>query len=193
MNPPDNLPSAQPGGRARLRRWLRWAEHLLAGIGAAFLVFHLGFEYTVMTSDSMSPTLQGTTYENGDRILLEKVSGWFRAPRRWEIYHFYDAEGNPVAKRLVGLPGEKIAIRTNVIYINGRPIDRPSALQGIQYFGYGTLAHGREVDCAGGYFALGDSSVDSFDSRFTGLVAPQRLRGRVWCVVWPFSRIQWVK
>src|ERR1700751_3778011 len=84
------------------RRVFRWIEHLFACIGLCFVVFHLCFQFTVMTSDSMAPALNGTSYENGDSILLEKISGHLRAPRRWEIYFFYDTDGNPVAKRVVG-------------------------------------------------------------------------------------------
>lgn len=176
--PPGTKPS-------RARRIVRWTEHFLAIIGLCFIVYHLCFELTVMTSDSMAPTLNGTSYENGDRILLEKVSCRFRTPKRWEIYFYYDTDGNPVAKRVVGLPGERISIRTNGVCINGAPLTRPKALQPIRYYGYGSLANGREVDCGQGYFMLGDSSSDSYDSRYTGLVTKERFRGRVWCILSP--------
>jgi signal peptidase I len=141
----------------------------------------------------MAPALNGTAYENGDSVLLEKVTGRFRAPRRWEVYFFYDSEGNAVAKRVVGLPGEKIAIRTNEIYINGIPLQRPKNLETNRYFGYGSLRSGREVDCGTGYFMLGDASEDSYDSRFTGLVTRDRFRGRVCCILWPFAHAGFVE
>src|SRR5690348_1968440 len=121
------------------RRGFRWVERLLACVGLCFIVYHLCFESTVIISDSMAPALNGTSYENGDSVLLEKSSSRLRAPRRWEIYFFYDSEGNAVAKRVVGLPGEKIAIRTNEIFINGIPIQRPKNLLHNKYFGYGSL------------------------------------------------------
>ena len=89
----------------------------------------------------------------------------------------------PVAKRVVGLPGEKISIRTNRIDINGAELPRPKELQGIKYYGYGNLDKGREVDCGRGYFMLGDASIDSYDSRYTGPVTRDAFRGRVWCIV----------
>lgn len=146
-----------------------------------------------MTSDSMAPALQGTSYENGDRIVLEKVTSWFRSPRRWEIYHFYDAEDTPVAKRIVGMPGERISITNNWIYINGKELPRPPQLQEQKYFPYGHLAGGREFDCGDAYFVLGDDSRDSLDSRFMGSVTGDRFRGRVWFVVWPLSRLGFVR
>ena len=141
----------------------------------------------------MAPALNGTSYENGDSVLLEKISLQLRAPRRWEIYFYYDSEGNAVAKRVVGLPGEKISIRTNEIFINGRPIQRPKNLPKNKYFAYGTLAGGREVDCGNGYFMLGDASADSFDSRYTGLVTRDRFRGRAWLIFAPFAHAGFVR
>ena len=79
MNAAENIPAPDtavaPRARTTARKVLRWTEHLLAAIGLCFVVYHFGFEMTAMTSDSMAPTLQGTSYENGDRILLEKVTG----------------------------------------------------------------------------------------------------------------------
>jgi len=170
------------------RRLLRWTERLLAGIGLCFIVYHFTFELVVMTSESMAPTLLGTAYENGDRILLEKVSGWVRSPKRWEIYHYYDDDGNPVTKRIVGLPGEKISIKDRTLLINGTALERPKATTGIRYYGYGNLANGREVDCGRGYFMMGDASIDSLDSRYTGPITQDRFHGRVWCILSPGGR-----
>jgi signal peptidase I len=146
-----------------------------------------------MTSDSMAPTLNGTSYQNGDRILLEKITGRLRAPKRWEIYFYYDSDGNPVAKRVVGLPGEAISVKNKEIYINGTPLTKPKKLQSINYFGYGTLAGGRQVNCGQGYFMLGDASVDSYDSRYTGVVTKERFRGRVLCIVSPRAHAGFVE
>ena len=193
--PENNTPVAAPPAAKprRVCRILRWVEPILACAGLCFIVYHLCFEFTVMVSDSMAPALSGTAYENGDSVLLEKVTGRFRAPRRWEIHSYYDTEGNRVAKRVVGLPGERIAIKNNVIFINGSPLERPKYLQTNRYFGFGTLAGNREVNCGKGYFMLGDSSADSFDSRYTGIVTGDRFRGRAWCILWPPARAGFVR
>ena len=176
----------------QLRKVLRWAERFFAVIGLCFVIYHVGFRLTVMTSGSIAPALQGTSYENGDRILVEKVTGWFRAPKRWEIYFLYDAEGTPVAKRIVGLPGEKISIKEYGVYVNGVEIQPPERLQSIKYYPLGNLARGREIECGNDYFVLGDDSKDSYDSRFLGPVKSAQLRGRAWCILWPLSRVGFV-
>ena len=178
---------------SRFRRALRVAERLLAVIGLGFILYHAAFEVIVMTSDSMAPTLQGTTFQNGDRILLEKVSGRVRSPRRWEISYFHNEDEIPVAKRVVGQPGERISIRNRQIFINGVALERPGKLKSLEYLGYGNLANNREVDCEQGYFMLGDASIDSYDSRFTGVVNRNAFQGRVWCVLWPLSHAGFVR
>ena len=169
-------------------RLARLIERLLAITGALFIAWHLCFDFAVITSGSMAPALQGTSYQNGDRVVIEKLSGWFRSPRRWEIHFLEDAEGTPVVKRIVGLPGEKIGLKQNRIYANGREIPRPPGLNSLKYYAYGNLKAGQEVDCGHGYFVMGDDSRDSYDSRFLGPVSSQQFRGRVWLIVWPPSR-----
>lgn len=186
-------PDPRPAPPAVWRKLGRWTEHLLAALGLWFLVYHLGFEVTAMISGSMAPTLQGTSYANGDRVLVEKVTRWFRAPRRWEVHFFHAADGVPVAKRIVGLPGERLCLKENRLYVNGREIPRPGSVRSRQYYAYGNLSGGREVACGRGYYVLGDDSQDSNDSRFEGPVGSERFRGRVWCVLWPLARVGFVR
>ena len=198
MSATENAEAGQPAGAragtsSPVRRIFRWAERLLACIGLCFVIYHAGFEVTVMTSGSMSPTLQGTSYENGDRILVEKITRRFRAPRRWEIYSFYDPDGILVSKRIVGLPGERVSIRNHQICIKGEPIQRPKYLGFLKYYDYGNLQNHREVDCGKGYFVMGDDSIDSQDSRYIGPVMGETFRGRVWCILWPSSRAGFVR
>lgn len=188
-NPQNKTPANRP---SCTRRFLRWAERVFAVIGLCFVIYHLGFELIVMTSASMAPALQGTSYSNGDRILVEKVTGCFRAPKRWEIYFLYDAEGTPVAKRIVGLPGEKVSIKGTSVYINGAETRPPQRLQSLKYYPLGNLARDHEVECGNDYFVLGDDSQDSYDSRYLGPVTSGQLRGRAWCILWPPSRVGFV-
>jgi len=187
---------AQPDSRGPLwrvaRRMLRCAEHVLALIGALFLIYHLGFDLSVMTSYSMAPTLNGTSVENGDWILTEKVTYWFRAPRRWEVVTFRGPDGVQVMKRVAGLPWENVGLKDGRVEIDGLPLVHPACLDDIKYLAYGKLFRGRCASCEDGYFVLGDFSKDSQDSRFDGPLALERISGRAWLVVWPLSRMRLV-
>lgn len=146
-----------------------------------------------MITDSMAPTLRGTTYADGDRILIEKITGRIRSPQRWEIISFYQSDGTLVMKRIVGLPGEEVVLKENRIFIDSREIARPRQLEALRYLGYGNLSNGRAVACGNGYYVLGDDSRDSYDSRFEGPVPAEAVRGRAWLILWPFSRMGFVR
>ena len=175
------------------RRLLRWFERALACGGVLFLVYHLGFEVLVITSDSMAPTLKGNSFRTGDRVLAEKITRRLRSPRRWEVYAYYNEDSILIAKRVVGLPGERVAIRGHSVLIDGVELLRPPDMAPVRYYPYGNLSKGVEVRCEGGYFMLGDDSIDSLDSRYSGCVTKDRFLGRAWRILEPSERRGWVK
>jgi signal peptidase I len=177
-----------PATRRRLRIALRAAERFLAAFGFSTLVYLTCFDYSTIISGSMSPALQGNDEITGDRVLFEKFTGRFRNPKRWEIHQFHTPEGLTVAKRIVGMPGERISIRNGVLCINGNPLPIPEPLAHLHYYPFGNLAQGKEIDCGGGYFVLGDDSRDSFDSRYEGVLALERFTGRAWLRLGPSGR-----
>ena len=81
---------------------------------------------------SMQPTLMGTQLLNkttkqpsgrlNDRVLVDKVSYFFRDPKRWEVVVFRYPLLTHVnyVKRLVGMPGEQLKIEGGNLYV--RPI-----------------------------------------------------------------------
>ena len=178
-------PRSPPQTRSRVRLVLRTLERLLAIIGLGALIRYGCLDCAVIVSGSMAPALRGDSAATGDRVIFEKLTRHVRAPRRWEVHQFYTPEGVLVAKRIVGLPGEKVSLREGVLCIDGAPIPIPPALSHLQYFAYGNLAQDRVVDCGGGYYVLGDYSRDSVDSRFNGPVAREDFLGRAWYVLSP--------
>jgi signal peptidase I len=176
-------------------RTFRWLERALAIFGALTLLYLLLFDVSVMVSGSMSPALRGTNADDGDHIVTEKFTKWFRSPRRWEVIAFRNSEGSQVMKRVVGLPGETVQLEKNggPLLINGQPIEMPAWL-GIHYLGYGNLCSDcQAVQCGTGYYVLGDDTKDSDDSRYNGPVQPKRIIGRAWLIMWPLSRFGFVQ
>jgi signal peptidase I len=165
---------------------LRYLEHGFAVFGLLVFLYVTAFRVGTVTSGSMAPTLRGTSVRNGDVVVTEKISYRFRRPRRWEVVEFLDDEvGVRVMKRVVGLPGETVALREGSLLIDGRPVARPPSLAALTYHAYGNLMNGAPVACGDGYFILGDDSRDSQDSRFEGPLPPERVLGRSWLVIWP--------
>lgn len=183
-----DAPAASP---SRWRKGLRWVEHVLAVLGAVFLIYHLAFTTIHMESDSMTPTLMGENRWQGDWVLVDKLSYRFRSPRRWEVVLFY-RENKFVAKRVAAVPGEKIAIIDDKIVINGVPQTPPQSLAWLKYLSYGNVWKNAVVVCDDGYYVLGDETKDSYDSRFTGVISSSDFIGRPLLRIWPLSRIGWV-
>lgn len=179
-------------GRSLARAVMRWTVRGFAVFGAIVAIYWLTLDISVVVSPSMSPTLQGTSVDNGDRVVTEKVSYWFRAPRRWEVITFTNAVGEKRMKRVAGLPGENVQMLTlRELLIDGQPIEIPPSLNN-KYLRYGNLKDGKPLPCGDGYYVLGDDLRDSDDSRFNGPTPATHVVGRAWLIVWPFARFGFV-
>ncbi|MDO4523388.1 MAG: signal peptidase I [Eubacteriales bacterium] len=156
----------------------------MAVLGLALLIPHVLIQRTRVHGDSMLPTMQ-----EGDTLLIDKLTYRFRRPKRFEIvvFPYQYRENTYYIKRIIGLPGETIRIEDGVIYING------SALQ--EHFGNARI---REAGLAGKemtlgrdeYFVLGDNRNFSLDSRepSVGNVKAKEIVGRAAFCLFPLER-----
>ena len=145
---------------------------------------------TVVSGDSMVDTLQ-----NGDSLLVDKVSYRFSDPERYDIIVFYP-KGRDVeeyyVKRIYGLPGETIQIKNNEIYVNGEKI--PDEYGYDEMLSYG-MAEEPVTLGPDEYFVLGDHRSISLDSRFPykdeqdgpGPVKRENIAGKAVLRIWPIN------
>ena len=83
-------------------------------------------EPTRVDGDSMIPTLV-----HNEDMLVEKMTYWFSDPLRGDIVIcFYPGYTESCVKRVIGLPGETVAVKDGVITINGKPIDESAYWKG---------------------------------------------------------------
>lgn len=174
--------------------WKVWTVRALAIIGLMAISREILIPQIVIPtriiSNSMSPTLQGTNWEDGDSVMIERLTYWFRKPRRWEVIAFRNDAGVYVMKRAVGLPGERVQMQRNGdLYINGELQPRPEWLKHIKYLPVARVNGFRAVDCGDGYFVLGDHTQDSDDSRFEPPLPAHRVLGRGWFIFGPWARV----
>ncbi len=142
----------------------------------------------------------------GDHLFVNKVIWNFRRPRRDEVMVFTtDAipslePGTHYIKRMCGMPNERVAIRPPHLMVDGHPV---SGFRGIDrvtnakdgYAGYQldarALLHSERQEWPmreDEYFALGDNTLNSRDSRYWGPVPERNLVGPAIFVYWPLSR-----
>ena len=158
----------------------------------------------------------------GDHVVVNKFAYHFRQPTRGEVFVFTTKNigGIPLdprlgsqhyIKRLVGTPGDTIEVQPPELLINGTPAKEPGIRRVIdnavppfargnyKYQGYSpehriplpiTLENGPQRE----YFAMGDNSYNSSDSRYWGTVPEQNVVGCGWFCYWPLtSHWGWIR
>src|SRR5881398_141194 len=146
--------------------------------------------------------------DTGDQVFVDKCSYNFVKPHRGDVFVFRtnhipgireDPEaGSPFyIKRLAGVPGDRLRIDPPFLYVNGKRAEGYGFARVMSakppYRGY-ALGHEylSQPDRTftvpqHGYFALGDNSYNSYDSRYWGAVPEENLVGHGLLVYWPFA------
>ena len=133
-------------------------------------------------SASMVPTLK-----YGDRVLVNKFIYRFTEPQRGDIIVFKSVEGDgqDLIKRVVGVPGDEIAVRGGKLFVNGEPQQEPYVNKKYpdRSFYAPTTVPKDHV------FAMGDNRANSQDSRVFGPVPEKNIEGEAFLRFWPPDRI----
>ena len=133
-------------------------------------------------SASMVPTLK-----YGDRVLVNKFIYRFTEPQRGDIIVFKSVEGDgqDLIKRVVGVPGDEIAVRGGKLFVNGEPQKEPYVNKKYpdRSFYAPTTVPKDHV------FAMGDNRANSQDSRIFGPVPEKNIEGEAFLRFWPPDRI----
>lgn len=94
---------------------ISWIKTIIVAVIAAYFITHFIIVNAKIPSASME-----TTIMTGDRLIANRISYYMGAPERFDIavFKFPDDENVLYIKRVIGLPGDKLEIRANEIYIN---------------------------------------------------------------------------
>lgn len=177
---PDEVPEP-----SRLQEVLSFLAYAALVFGITFLIITFVGQRTKVSGNSMYDTL-----ENGDNLILEKLSYRFHEPERFDIVVFrYTHKKNTFyIKRVIGLPGETVQIIDSKIYINGEILEENYGYEPIQDAKRASqpITLGEDE-----YFVLGDNRNDSSDSRdpAVGNVTRSQIIGKAWLRIWPLNKI----
>jgi signal peptidase I len=161
-----------------------------------------------------SPIVRGYV-ATGDKVFVDKFSYNFRPPQRADVFVFSTAgiagirmEPNVKSefyiKRLGAVAGDTLRIDAPNLYLNGELATEPPfarVMSGTEftphdgyrgysnYPGFAYLSTPADTFTVPpkSYFALGDNSYNSSDSRAWGRVPAENVVGRGWFVYWPFG------
>ncbi len=161
-------------------------EYLVILLVSFALVFGFVRPFVVeafwIPSGSMIPTLQ-----INDRVLVNKFIYRFTEPERGDIVVFQsvDSADQDLIKRVVGLPGDKIAVRDGRLFVNGQPQKEPytnKKLPDVSFFARTTVSKDH-------VFVMGDNRSNSQDSRVFGQLPEENIEGEAFLRFWPLGRI----
>jgi signal peptidase I len=199
--------------------WREWVKPLLV-VGLVLFSFRSAIaDWNDVPSGSMKPTIL-----EGERVFVNKIAYDLKVPfTTWRITEWSDPQrgdvvvlyspydGKRLIKRVVGIPGDKVAMRDHHLVINGNPAVyaplNPAHVEGIDD---GTLpfeetgagwthpilttpaspamaSFAPVVVPQGSYLVMGDNRDNSFDSRYFGYVKRREILGRAVAVVLSFD------
>ena len=170
----------------KLKEILSTSLYLLVVLALTFLIVTYVGQRTKVIGSSMEPML-----EDGDNLIVDKISYRFEEPRRFDIivFPFRYEEKTYYIKRIIGLPGETVYIdESGAVYINGEVLKESYGKETIIDPGraFEPVVLGEDE-----YFVMGDNRNNSSDSRdpSVGVLKREYLIGRAWVRIYPFDRL----
>jgi signal peptidase I len=184
MDQPDvrSRPAARP---AFWRVTLVWGRDLLLSVALAIAIILFLYQPVKVEGTSMMPSLV-----DQERIFINKFIYRFGLGNieRGDlvVFWFPGDQSKSYIKRVIGLPGDTIAIEAGVVYVNGRPLAEPYVPEEFRD------RHSRQAPFKvppDQYFVLGDHRSSSNDSRNWGPVHRRYIYGKAVFVYWPPDKI----
>ncbi len=203
----------------------RWMWEGIKAVSTAILLFLIIRTFIVEAFKIPTGSMENTLLV-GDFLLVNKavygaeipIAGaripGYNQPERGDVVVFlppHDPSKNYV-KRIVGMPGDTLAMRDKILFLNGEPQIEPYARHRDPFtdpsdarmrwqYAYLAQEHTRREDYrptrdnwgpvvvpAGKFFALGDNRDHSEDSRYWGFLGAESIRGRPMFVYYSFAR-----
>ncbi len=211
--------SAAPEPRKSVGR--EYVEALVIALVLASVIRTFFVQAYKIPSGSMEPTLLV-----GDHILVNKLIYGLRTPdslfglevpglpygkylfRLERIHHgdvvvfvFPPDPTKDFIKRVIGLPGDTVAVKNGKVWLNGAPIPDPHAhlevsdtqrsavspRDNFPQIGTDAAALGAVTVPPGKIFVMGDNRDRSYDSRFWGFVPEDNVEGRAMIIYWSWN------
>jgi len=125
--------------------------------------------------DSMEPTMH-----DGQYVIISKLSYRLNEPERGDVivFRFPRSPERDFIKRIIGLPGDTIEIRDQMVMVNGVPLHEDYISSAPSYENTWQVEPGQ-------YFVLGDNRNNSSDSHTWGLLPAENIIGKAWVTYWP--------
>ncbi len=159
-----------------------WARDIFFAALTAILIVVFVIQPVKVEGTSMQPHLG-----DQERIFVNKFVYHFSRIERGDVVVFWYPKQptKSFIKRVVGLPGEEIELRTGVVYVNGKELEEDYVRP--EYFDF--HSYGPVLVPDGSYFVMGDHRNSSNDSRHWGCVPERNIFGKAVFRYWPVSKL----
>lgn len=202
-----------------------WERDTFESLVVTVILALFGISFVVQAFQIPTGSMENTLLI-GDHLLVNKFAfgsrrGWtvpglaYRDIARGDIvvFHYPIDPTQYFVKRVVGLPGDRIRIRSRVVYVNGKELEEtyvrhsylgqvragddfppefPELERGMRPEWSEELPQningGELVVPPGNYFVMGDNREESLDSRFWGFVPQELVSGRPFIIYASFEK-----
>ena len=168
------------------REIFEWIMVFVVAGALALTVRTLIFEPVRVDGQSMMDTLL-----DGEFMISTKYDYLLGNPERFDIaicYYLNTSDGKYRVKRIIGLPGDKVYLHGDDLYINDELVEQPFPLRHNSLKDYYI-----EKVPEGQYVVFGDNRGNSRDSRDVGTIPRSMIKGHVRVVVFPLTRIRFME
>ena len=186
-------------------RWQKVLKEYIEALAVALVLALIIRTFVVQAFKIPSESMLDTLLV-GDHLLVQKFAYDVKVPFTEKsilktgdpahgdviVFEYPEKPELDYIKRIVGLPGDVVELKNNVLYRNGQKVDepykkldpQPGALSSRATFGPVKVPEGQ-------YFMLGDNRDHSLDSRFWAadkmFVPRSMIRGKAWVIYWSWG------
>jgi signal peptidase I len=160
-----------------------WAKSILLALVISFICREFIFAPVQVVGKSMMPT-----FENNNRIIISKIS----KIERFDMIVFHSpVSSDDYIKRVIGLPGDTVEVKDDVLSINGKKYEELylKANKGILTQKDHLTGDLKVIVPKGSLYVMGDNRRHSSDSRIFGFISEKAVMGEVEFRFYPIKEI----
>jgi len=167
-----------------------WIKSIAFALMIVFICRQFLFEPSTVFGESMAPT-----FEDKDKVMVNKIT----KIKRFDIIVFDapDVDDSYYIKRVIGLPGDQIEMKNDVLYINDEEMEEPYLTENKEDSPFPMLTENFSLEDKTGkskvpedmLFVMGDNRLVSRDSRAFGFIPLDSVVGEVQFRYYPLQHI----
>jgi signal peptidase I len=171
---------------------LEFVQSIVLALSVFVLLYLFVVQPNQVSGSSMVPN-----FTDGEYLLTDKLTYQFSSPQRGQVIVFKAPPSEPCSadeceyiKRIIGLPGDKVKVEGEKVYLNGQLLDQSWIPADFVTDSGSYCQEGVEVTVpAGNYLVFGDNRSHSRDGREFGPIRRDSIVGRAFFVYWPIKLI----